>query len=167
MGSSLIFDPVYINVSVPGKAIKKPKTAEVPTASWIFFENIVKVGTLKLPPPIPIVEDKKPIEELIAKLIMLDDGISLLTIIGLCWNSIFNEIKNASITKRITKLCPEIELAAIEPAIDPVIIPIAHFFTIINFVFLSLTWDLMEEIEVKQITPRDDATATCMTISVL
>ena len=49
-----------------------------------FFENIVKVGTLKLPPPIPIVADKKPIEELIAKLIILDDGISLFTIIGLC-----------------------------------------------------------------------------------
>ena len=28
MGSSFIFDPVYMNVSVPGKAIKKPKTAE-------------------------------------------------------------------------------------------------------------------------------------------
>ena len=167
MGSSLIFNPVYMNVNVPGKAIKKPKTAEVPTASWIFFENIVKVGTLKLPPPIPIVEDKKPIEELIEKLIMLDDGISLLTIIGFCWNSIFNEIKNARITKRITKLCPEIELAAIEPTIDPIIIPIAHFFTIIKFVFLSLTWDLMEEIEVKQITPREDATATCITISEL
>ena len=167
MGSSLIFDPVYINVSVPGKAIKKPKTADVPTASWIFFENIVKVGTLKLPPPIPIVADKKPIKELIAKLIVLDDGISLLTIIGFCWNSIFNEIKNARITKRITKLCPEIELAAIEPRIDPIIIPIAHFFTIIKFVFLSLKWDLMEEIEVKQITPREDATATCITISEL
>ena len=48
MGSSFIFDPVYINVSVPGKAIKKP------------------------------------IEELIAKLIILDDGISLFTIIGFC-----------------------------------------------------------------------------------
>ena len=167
MGSSFIFDPVYINVSVPGKAIKKPKTAEVPTASWIFFENIVKVGTLKLPPPIPMVADKKPIEELIKKLIILDDGISLLTITGFCWNSIFNEIKNARITKRITKLCPEIELAAIEPTIDPIIIPIAHFFTIIKFVFLSLTWDLMEEIEVKQITPREDATATCITISEL
>ena len=167
MGSSFIFDPVYINVSVPGKAIKKPKTAEVPTASWIFFENIVKVGTLKLPPPIPIVADKKPIAELIEKLIILDDGISLLTIIGFCWNSIFNEIKNARITKRITKLCPEIELAAIEPTIDPIIIPTAHFFTIIKFVFLSLTWDLIEEIEVKQITPREDATATCITISEL
>ena len=167
MGSSLIFDPVYINVSVPGKAIKKPKTAEVPTASWIFFENIVKVGTLKLPPPIPIVADKKPIEELIAKLIIFDDGMSLLTIIGLCWNSIFNEINNARMTKRMTKLCPEIELAAIEPTIDPIIIPIAHFFTIIKFVFLRLIWDLIEEIEVKQITPREDATATCMTISEL
>ena len=167
MGSSLIFDPVYINASVPGKAIKKPKTAEVPTASWIFFENIVKVGTLKLPPPIPIVEDKKPIEELIAKLIILDDGISLLTIIGFCWNSIFNEIKNARITKRITKFCPEIELAANEPTIDPIIIPIAHFYTIFKFVFLSLIWDLIDDIEVKQITPSEDATATCMTTSEL
>ena len=67
----------------------------------------------------------------------------------------------------MTKFCPEIELAAIEPTIDPIIIPIAHFFTIIKFVFLSLTCDLMEEIEVKQITPREDATATCMTISEL
>jgi len=67
----------------------------------------------------------------------------------------------------MTKLCPEIALAASEPTIDPIIIPIAHFFTIIKFVFLSLTWDLIEEIEVKQITPREDATATCMTISEL
>ena len=167
MGSSLIFNPVYMNVNVPGKAIKKPKTAEVPTASWIFFENIVKVGTLKLPPPIPIIADKKPIEELITKLIILDDGISLLTIMGFCWNSIFNEIKNARITKRITKFCPEIELAANEPTIDPIIIPVAHFFTIVKFVFLSLTWDLIDDIEVKQITPSEDATATCMTISEL
>ena len=115
MGSSLIFNPVYMNVNVPGKAIKKPKTADVPTASWIFFENIVKVGTLKLPPPIPIIADKKPIEELITKLIILDDGISLLTIM--------------------------------------------------KFVFLSLIWDLIDDIEVKQITPSEDATATCMTIS--
>ena len=70
-------------------------------------------------------------------------------------------------TKRMTKLCPEIELARIDTTIDPIIIPTAHFFTIIKFVFLSLTWDLMEEIEVKQITPREDATATCMTISEL
>ena len=70
-------------------------------------------------------------------------------------------------TKRMTKLCPEIELATIDPTIDPIIIPTAHFFTIIKFVFLSLTWDLMEEIEVKQITPREDATATCITISEL
>ena len=70
-------------------------------------------------------------------------------------------------TKRMTKLCPEIELAASEPSIDPIIIPIAHFFTIIKFVFLSLICDLMEEIEVKQITPSEDATATCITISEL
>ncbi len=43
MGSSFIFDPVYINVSVPGKAIKKPKTAEVPTASWIFLKTLLKL----------------------------------------------------------------------------------------------------------------------------
>ena len=163
----MIFDPVYMNVNAPGKAIRNPKTADVPTASWIFFENIVKVGTLKLPPPIPIIEDKKPIEELIKKLIMLDEGKSLLTIIGFCWKSIFNEIKNAKITKRITKLCPDIELAENEPTIDPIIIPIAHFFTIIKFVFFSLICDLIDEIDVKQITPRDDATATCITISEL
>ena len=34
--------------------MKKPKTAEVPTALCIFFEKTLKVGTLKLPPPMPI-----------------------------------------------------------------------------------------------------------------
>ena len=35
-----------------------------------FFENILKVGTLKLPPPIPIKTDKKPIKKLIIKFIL-------------------------------------------------------------------------------------------------
>ncbi|MDC0226585.1 hypothetical protein OAK12_00565 [Alphaproteobacteria bacterium] len=39
----------------------------MPTALWIFFEKILNVGTLKLPPPIPIKEDKKPIIPLIKK----------------------------------------------------------------------------------------------------
>ena len=58
MGSSLIFDPVYINVSVPGKAIKNQKQQRYQLLHESFFENIVKVGTLKLPPPIPMVADK-------------------------------------------------------------------------------------------------------------
>jgi hypothetical protein len=43
--------------------MKKPKAADVPTASYIFFENIVNVGTLKLPPPIPINTDIKAYEK--------------------------------------------------------------------------------------------------------
>ena len=41
--------------------MKNPKTVEVPTALCIFLEKIPRVGTLKLPPPIPIKADKKPI----------------------------------------------------------------------------------------------------------
>ena len=67
--------PVIINIIAPGNAIKKPKTADVPTASWIFFENIVRVGTVKLPPPMPIKTDKKPIGKLIREIIIIDWGI--------------------------------------------------------------------------------------------
>ena len=167
MGSSFIFDPAYINVSVPGKAIKKPKTAEVPTASCIFFENIVKIGTLKLPPPIPIIDEKKPINKLIKKFINFDNGRSEFNKIGLCWKSIFIEIKNAKITNIITRFSPDIKLAEREPKTDPAIIPNAHFFTMFKFVFFNLKWDLIDANEVKHITPSDEATAKCITTSEL
>ena len=156
-----------IKVIVAGKAIKKPKTAEVPTASCIFLENMVKAGTLKLPPPIPIIEEKKPIKELIDRLITFDDGKSSLNKIGFCWKSIFVEIKNAKITKIITRFSPDVELADSEPRIDPIIIPIAHFLTIFKFVFFSFKCDLIDEIDVKHIVPSEEATATCITISEL
>ena len=146
---------MIIKIIAPGKAIKNPKTAEVPTASWIFFENIVKVGTLKIPPPIPIIEEIKPINELINILISLDDGISVFNKIGFCWKSIFIEIKNAKIAKITTRFSPEIKLAESEPRIDPKTIPKAHFLTMVKFVFFSFIWDLIDEIEVKQITPSD------------
>ena len=81
-GKTSILDPVTIKIIAPGKAIKKPKVADVPTASCIFFENIVKVGTLKLPPPMPINTDVKPIKELIIKLTNLDCGRLAEIIIG-------------------------------------------------------------------------------------
>ena len=81
-GKESIFEPEKLKIIAPGKAIKKPKVADVPTASCIFFENIVRVGTLKLPPPMPINTDIKPIKELIIKLINLDFGISVDIIIG-------------------------------------------------------------------------------------
>ena len=49
-GKLSMSEPVNIRIMVPGNAMKKPKAADVPTASYIFFENIVNVGTLKLPP---------------------------------------------------------------------------------------------------------------------
>ena len=82
VGKLSILEPEIIKIIAPGKAIKNPKVADVPTASCIFFENIVRVGTLKLPPPIPIKTDIKPIKELIIKLINLDFGRSLDIIIG-------------------------------------------------------------------------------------
>ena len=76
-----MLDPEIIKIKAPGKAIKKPKVAEVPIASCIFFENIVRVGTLKLPPPMPISTEKNPIKKLTIKFINLDFGRSLDTII--------------------------------------------------------------------------------------
>ena len=78
----MIEDPEIIKIMTPGKAIKKPSVAEVPTASCIFFENIVREGTLKLPPPIPIKTDKNPINELNIKLMSFDLGRSSERIIG-------------------------------------------------------------------------------------
>ena len=81
-GKTSILDPDNIKIIVPGKAIKKPKVADVPTASCIFFENIVRIGTLKLPPPMPINTDIKPIKKLKIKLINLAFGRSFDNIIG-------------------------------------------------------------------------------------
>ena len=61
-GKETILGPENIKIIAPGKAIKKPSAADVPTASCIFLENIVRVGTLKLPPPIPIKTDINPIK---------------------------------------------------------------------------------------------------------
>ena len=57
------------------------------------------------------------------------------------------------------------KLAESEPRIDPITIPRVHFFTIIKFVFLNLICDLIDEIDVKHITPSEEATATCITTS--
>ena len=81
-GKLSMLEPDSIRIIAPGKAIKKPNAAEVPTASYIFFENIVNVGTLKLPPPIPINTDIKPMRKLITKLTSLNLGRSLEMIIG-------------------------------------------------------------------------------------
>ena len=77
----------------------------------------------------------------------------------------FIEIKNAKITKISTRFSPEIKLAESAPKIDPKTIPKAHFFTIFKFVFFNFRCDLIDEIDVKHITPRDEATAKCITTS--
>ncbi len=114
----------------PGNAIKKPKTADVPTHSWIFFENMLKVGTLKLPPPIPIKTDKKPIVKLIKKFKLFDLGRSFPIKIGCCCNPIFKDIVKAKQIKIITNISPDILLASKDPRIDPIIMPNIHFLTI-------------------------------------
>ena len=40
-GKLSMSEPDNIRIIAPGNAIKKPKAADVPTASYIFFENIV------------------------------------------------------------------------------------------------------------------------------
>ena len=110
-GKESIFEPEKLKIIAPGKAIKKPNVADVPTASCIFFENIVRVGTLKLPPPMPISTEKNPIEKLTIKFINLDFGRSLDIIIGSLCNAIFIAIKKAKNIKILTKIAPEIMLA--------------------------------------------------------
>ena len=56
-------------------------------------------------------------------------------------------------------------LAAIEPIIDPTIIPGAHFLIILKSTFLSKICDLIDEMEVKIIMPRDVAIETCIITS--
>ena len=74
---------------------------------------------------------------------------------------------NAKIIKIITRFSPEIKLAENEPKIEPKMIPKAHFLTIVKFVFFNLKCDLIDEIDVKHITPSEEATATCITTSEL
>ncbi len=112
-------------------------------------------------------QKKKPINELIEKLIIFENGKSVFNIIGFCWKSIFIEIKNAKITNIITRFSPDIRLAESEPKTDPKTIPGAHFLTIFKFVFFNFICDLIDEIDVKHITPREEATATCITTSEL
>ena len=81
-GKACVLEPENIKIIAPGNAIKKPKVADVPTASCIFFENIVRVGTLKLPPPMPINTEKNPIKKLTIRFINLDFGRSFDIIIG-------------------------------------------------------------------------------------
>ena len=81
-GKLSMSEPDNIRIIEPGNAMKKPKAADVPTDSYILFENIVNVGTLKLPPPIPINTDMKPMRKLITKFTSLDLGRSLEIIIG-------------------------------------------------------------------------------------
>ena len=81
-GKLSMSEPDNIKIIAPGNAIKKPKAADVPTASYIFFENIVNVGTLKLPPPIPINTDIKPMRKLITEFTSLDLGRSVEMIMG-------------------------------------------------------------------------------------
>ena len=57
------------------------------------------------------------------------------------------------------------KLAESAPKIDPKTIPKAHFFTMFRFVFFNFRCDLIDEIDVKHITPRDEATAKCITTS--
>ncbi len=61
--------PVIQNMITPESAIKNPITEEVPTALCKGIEKELNVGTLKLPPPIPIKTERKPIILLIVKLI--------------------------------------------------------------------------------------------------
>ena len=69
-GSPSILLPVIENIVTPENAMKNPITEEVPTALCKGIEKELSVGTLKLPPPIPIKTERKPIILLIVKLII-------------------------------------------------------------------------------------------------
>ena len=44
----------------PIKEIRNPIAADVPIATFIGYPNILNIGTLNTPPPIPIGAEKKP-----------------------------------------------------------------------------------------------------------
>ena len=81
-------------------------------------------------------------------------------------SSINTNKEKAKQIKIIIKSSPEILLANRDPNNEPDIIPNIHFFTILIFVLPNFRWVLIDDSEVKQITPSDEATATCITISV-
>ena len=126
---------------------------------------MLKVGTEKLPPPMPIKTDKKPIKKLMIKFILFDFGISFMIKIGSCCRIIFIDIIKARETKMIKRISPDILLANKEPIKEPAIIPNIHFFTISIFTLPSFRCDLIEEIDVKHIIPNEEAIETCITIS--
>ena len=123
----------------------------------------LKVGTLKLPPPIPIVAERNPMLLLIKKLINLLLGISLLKIIVFLWNNICKDTNNNKLTKITTKISPFILLVKKDPRIEPMIIPGIHNLITLKSTLLSFIWERIEEIDVKTITPSDVATETCIT----
>ena len=55
--------PEIIKKNVPGIARKKPSPAEVPTALWIGVPYKDIKLTLKVPPPIPNIEEKAPTDK--------------------------------------------------------------------------------------------------------
>ena len=71
----------------------------------------------------------------------------------------------AKLIKIIIKISPDKLLANRDPINDPVNIPVIHFFTISIFVLPKYKWVLIDDKEVREIIPKDEATATCMTIS--
>ena len=50
-------------IKAPGKAINNPKHAAVPTALCVAKFNELKMGTPKVPPPIPIITERNPITD--------------------------------------------------------------------------------------------------------
>ena len=111
--------------------------AEVPTARYIFFPKAVKVGTLKLPPPIPIKTEKYPIKKLIMLFKKKPSGMSLAKTILISRN-IFIAIKLAITTKKIISMFPLIKLAKSAPHIEPAITPVNHFLIISISILFNL-----------------------------
>jgi hypothetical protein len=56
----LRYVPEIAKPTAPIKAIKNPIAAEVPIATFIGYPNILNIGVLNTPPPIPMGADKKP-----------------------------------------------------------------------------------------------------------
>ena len=71
----------------------------------------------------------------------------------------------ANIINIITKESPLIALDKKAPKTDPNIVPKNQFFTISISIFFNLKWENIEDIEVKIITPKEDATDMCMITS--
>ena len=94
-----IWKPVKIKNKVPGIERKKPKPADVPTALWIGTPYKDIMLTLKVPPPIPNMDENAPTKRGMLRL-NNPEGNSLLSLKSSFDKNKFIQTNNAIVAKK-------------------------------------------------------------------